>query len=1033
MAPSWRIFRTPFSFRLFTRRTPAQDRRTRPYLETFEDRLALNYSVGGMAAQPISLTTADPAVFTVINHADDLAVPVNLGSNQFNFYGTTYQGPSSLFASSNGLITFGSGNSAFQNTDLTSQPFQPAIAPLWTDWLKTSGGPMLLGKLDTADNELILQWDQILHFQSTTPVTFQVILQLNTGNIPGNITVNYLSINTGDRNANGATATVGVKDVGFQGANRALVSFNGTNPLILSNQAVEFTWNNPNPPPALGSLSQTTAPEGSMAQLITLTGSNFVSNSTVQVNGSPVATTFTSATQLQAMIPAAALAEEGNLAVTVVNPGSQAQTSNMLPFTVTDAPLSAAGLLVNATEAAPFALPVATFTDADPNSTVFDYQATVIWGDGQSSPGTISANDQGIMTVNGSHTYAEEGIYPVSVQITDFGGAAATANGTAFVADAPLAAAAVPVSATEGAAFSGPVATFTDANPRAAATDFQATITWAPGQTSAGTVTANADGSFSVTGTFTYTKAGTYPMSVAITDQGGAEAQAAGSASVADAPLTASGAALSATEGASFSGVVATFTDGNPNASPTDFQALITWGDGASSAGTISAGSAGGFTVTGTHTFAEEGTYTLGIQITDVSGATVGTSSTAKVADAPLTANAVPVSATEGTAFSGTVATFTDANPNATATDFQATITWGDGQSSTGTVAANADGSFSVTGTYTYAEEGTYAISVVIADQGGAAAQVAGSATVADAPLTASVVPVNATEGVAFSGTVATFTDANPNTTATDFQATITWGDGHTSTGTVTANPGGGFLVSGSNTYAEEGSYPVTVSIADQGGAAATTSAVAAVADAPLTATGSTISALENSAFNGMLATLADANPNATADEFTATIDWGDGTTSAGTVAANADGSFGVSGTHTYAEEGSYPVTVSVLDLGGSAATAYGTAQVEDSIPAVNAWMFRGRDRQRVYLFVQFTDLEREHHSARVDWGDGTVTEVRLGTSTEGFRFLTHRYSERFVEHHPHGTQIVVTVADGDGTTSDPEVLAVEFHRHHPW
>jgi hypothetical protein len=1032
MAPSRHLLRNLRLFRFPNLRRAADRLRARPYLESFEDRLALNYSFGAAAFQPPNVTTADPAVFVLINHADDLAVPVNLGANQFNFYGTTYQGPSSLYASSNGLITFGSGNPAYQNTDLTSQPFQPAIAPLWTDWLKLTGGPMLLGKLDTADNELILQWDQVLHQQSTAPATFQMVLQLNTGNVPGNITVNYLSINTGDRNANGATSTVGVKDVGFQGANRLLASFNSTNPLIQSNQAVQFAWNNPNPPPSLNSLSLTTAPEGSVAQLVTLTGSNFVSNSTAQVNGSPVTTMFQSATQLQAIIPAKALIEEGNLAVSVVNPGSQAQTSNVLPFAVTDAPLSAGGSLLNATEGAAFTGTVATFTDAALNASVYDYQATILWGDGQSSPGTISANGQGGFSVTGSHAY-EEGIYPLSVQIADAGGATATANSTVFVADAPLAATAAAVSAVEGSTFTGPVATFTDANPNAPAGDFSATITWAPGQTTAGTVTVNPAGGFVVTGTFTFAEEGSYPASVTITDQGGASAQVAGSATVADAPLSAAGVLVNAAESTPVTLPVATFTDADPSASLSDYQVTIGWGDGQSSPGTISANGQGGFSVTGSHTYAEEGIYPVSVQIADVGGATATASGTAFVADAPLTAAAAAVNATEGVAFSGTVATFTDANPNAPAGDFSATITWAPGQTTAGTVTANPAGGFVVTGAFTYAEEGTYPVSVTITDQGGASAQVSTSAVVVDAPLTAAGVAPSATEGVSFSGVVATFADANPNSTAADFTATITWGDGQTSAGTITANPAGGFVVSGTNTYAEEGSYPVTVSILDQGGATAAASTTAAVVDAPLNATGLTLSATESAAFHGAVATFTDANPNATAGEFSATILWGDGATSAGTVTANADGSFAVSGDHVYAEEGCYPVTVTVLDQGGSAATAYGVAQVTDSIPVVNAWVFQGWDAQRVYLLVHYTDMEREHHTVRIDWGDGTVTGERLGVRDEGFLFLTHRYSERFVRHHPGGTCIVVTVADGEGTTSDPEVLAVAFHRHHPW
>src|SRR5262249_55641155 len=53
------------------------------------------------------------------------------------------------------------------------------------------------------------------------------------------------------------------------------------------------------------------------------------------------------------------------------------------------------------------------------------------------------------------------------------------------------------------------------------------------------------------------------------------------------------------------------------------------------------------------------------------------------------------------------------------------------------------------------------------------------------------------------------------------------------------------------------------------------------------------------------------------ADPFPASIDWGDGTTSAGTVTLN--GSTGtVTGGHTYADDGSKPVTVTLTETGAS-------------------------------------------------------------------------------------------------------------------
>jgi hypothetical protein len=74
---------------------------------------------------------------------------------------------------------------------------------------------------------------------------------------------------------------------------------------------------------------------------------------------------------------------------------------------------------------------------------------------------------------------------------------------------------------------------------------------------------------------------------------------------------------------------------------------------------------------------------------------------------------------------------------------------------------------------------------------------------------------IQPTAGTAFTGTVASFTDSDASTSAGDFTATIGWGNGAVTTGTVTANGSGGFDVSGTNTYARAGWYAVTITIHD--------------------------------------------------------------------------------------------------------------------------------------------------------------------------------------------------------------------------
>jgi hypothetical protein len=90
-----------------------------------------------------------------------------------------------------------------------------------------------------------------------------------------------------------------------------------------------------------------------------------------------------------------------------------------------------------------------------------------------------------------------------------------------------LAAAGQDVSATAGQPFSGVVATIRDTFQGVTANSLQATIAWGDGQISAGMVSANSDGTFSVRGTNTYAKAGSYAISVTVQDTANHQSAAA--------------------------------------------------------------------------------------------------------------------------------------------------------------------------------------------------------------------------------------------------------------------------------------------------------------------------------------------------------------------------------------------------------------------------------------------------------------------------------------------------------------------------
>jgi hypothetical protein len=80
-----------------------------------------------------------------------------------------------------------------------------------------------------------------------------------------------------------------------------------------------------------------------------------------------------------------------------------------------------------------------------------------------------------------------------------------------------------------------------------------------------------------------------------------------------------------------------------------------------------------------------------------------------------LTATGQTFQATAGQTVSPMVASFTDAGKINLA-KFTATIRWGDGMSSTGTVQANGSGGYKVMGTHTYARSSLYEITVLLAD-----------------------------------------------------------------------------------------------------------------------------------------------------------------------------------------------------------------------------------------------------------------------------------------------------------------------------
>jgi hypothetical protein len=294
---------------------------------------------------------------------------------------------------------------------------------------------------------------------------------------------------------------------------------------------------------------------------------------------------------------------------------------------------------------------------------------------------------------------------------------------------------------------------------------------------------------------------------------------------------------------------------------------------------------------------------------------------------------------------------------------YTAKIDWGDNTTpSDGTVSCNTDTTLDAQyavkspAGHTYKDSGTFTVTLSVTDNAAEATNDTDTAptvelTIDDASLSATSVtnlrgggeggniePATVGASAFFSDSNTVFADAG--TVDPSLTATINWGDGSTSAATRISWPDcsecGNVEVSGSHVYDANipatKMYPVTITLHDDGGKSATSESgnTPAIADAALTADANkTLTATATKASTAVIGSFKDAaGGQAKAADFTASINWGDSATSAGTVAQTASGAFGVSGSHIYAAPGSKAITVTVSDEEGSTVTLHATATV---------------------------------------------------------------------------------------------------------
>jgi hypothetical protein len=393
--------------------------------------------------------------------------------------------------------------------------------------------------------------------------------------------------------------------------------------------------------------------------------------------------------------------------VTVSVSDGVGETTNMtFTWAVNPSPVSVQANTFSALAGTPTGvITVATFTTTDQNSQPGDFTANISWGDGTSDDALITG-ENGVFYILQDHTYEESGTLPVMVVVTDtVTGGVGMGTGTATVPAAPWTlTGAFEQGTLVGSSAPLVLGTIQDNDPAITASDFNVTI---PG-IGVATVAALGDGLFSVSASHDFTTGGTDALTLNATGPGGSETA---TSTVAVGTLEA---------GVPSTLTVAQFAASDPSLPAGSYTATINWGDGsASSTGTVSL-SGGQVTVTGSHTYPVDSmdqsgyAYQVTVQLSDTAGDNFSVTNPVVVVRPQVQLQvANVVEDFNGTVSNQTVAAFEVPNHTDAATEFQATINWGDGTSSVGMV-TGGNGLYQVEGGHSYAIPGSYNIDVYV-------------------------------------------------------------------------------------------------------------------------------------------------------------------------------------------------------------------------------------------------------------------------------------------------------------------------------
>ncbi len=399
---------------------------------------------------------------------------------------------------------------------------------------------------------------------------------------------------------------------------------------------------------------------------------------------------------------------------------------------------------------------------------------------------------------------------------------------------------------------------------------------------------------------------------------------------------------------------------------------------------------------------------------------------------APAVTAAADQTADEGTAASFDLGSFTDPGDD---DPWTVIVAWGDGNTDTFADSETTDGDI-IDRSHTYADDGTYTVTVTVRETGGPGApQGAASFDIVVANLAPAVTAAadqTADEGTSASFDLGSFTDPGDDDPWT---VIVAWGDGNTDT-FADSETTDGDIIDRSHTYADDGTYTVTVTVRETGGPGAPQGAASfdiVVANlAPAVTAAADQTADEGTAASFDLGSFTDPGDD---DPWTVIVAWGDGNTDTFADSETTDGDI-IDRSHTYADDGTYTVTVTVRETGGPGAPQ-GAASFDIVVANVNPIVTlsgpasSNEGQTQTYSF-SWTDPGSDTWSRTASCGAGGV--VALGSFNQSAKTgsFTCTWADDVPTASPFNDVTVnVIVMDDDGG-SDNDSKTVRIHNLAP-